>query len=297
MKKLLSVVVCLALAVAMTATAFAEIKRGSRGEDVRELQQRLIDLGFLDDVADGSFGPKTEAALAAFQEANGLEPDGEATIQVINLLFSDEIVDVGGTAPAQEAGANLISVKEYGCALDSGTLNYTVILHNDSADSVVLLPAFRIEGWDERGELAGSVEETLSAIYPGQDYAFTGTAYACDRLPAQLDVTVLQPDASAVVPVTALKQQAYAPLEIRDASRTEDRFSGQIYNPNDYDLDAVLVMVLFRDAFGKLGGGRITALGALQAGGSAPFDISGDAGFATDAYEIVAQGLLLNPMT
>ena len=53
------------------------LKRGVSGEDVRQVQEKLIQLGYLDDVADGAFGGNTEAAVIAFQEASGLsEPDG-----------------------------------------------------------------------------------------------------------------------------------------------------------------------------------------------------------------------------
>ena len=52
-------------------------KIGSKGEYVKELQSRLIGLGFLDDVADGIYGSKTAAAVAEFQRCIGVEPDGE----------------------------------------------------------------------------------------------------------------------------------------------------------------------------------------------------------------------------
>lgn len=46
------------------------LKRGDKGDDVKTLQKALgVD-------ADSVFGPKTEAAVIAFQKKNNLEPDG-----------------------------------------------------------------------------------------------------------------------------------------------------------------------------------------------------------------------------
>lgn len=54
------------------------IRRGSRGDAVRDLQERLISLGY--DVGasgiDGIFGQATEAAVRAYQAASGLAVDG-----------------------------------------------------------------------------------------------------------------------------------------------------------------------------------------------------------------------------
>lgn len=47
-----------------------------RGEDVRALQELLNRLGFDCGTADGIFGPKTSAAVKAFQRTKGLEEDG-----------------------------------------------------------------------------------------------------------------------------------------------------------------------------------------------------------------------------
>ena len=52
------------------------LKRGSTGPDVTALQQRLQELGFDPNGVDGIFGPGTESAVKAFQQANGLAVDG-----------------------------------------------------------------------------------------------------------------------------------------------------------------------------------------------------------------------------
>ena len=42
--------------------------KGSGGDNVKTLQQKLIDLGYLDDTADGRFGARTERALKEMQK-------------------------------------------------------------------------------------------------------------------------------------------------------------------------------------------------------------------------------------
>ena len=68
---------------------------GSRGERIRALQNRLIDLRFLDEMADGAFGSSTKAAVTKFQaEAKGWgifqrEPDGLADPDTVRVLDGD----------------------------------------------------------------------------------------------------------------------------------------------------------------------------------------------------------------
>jgi hypothetical protein len=47
-----------------------------KGSDVRELQQKLVNLGFNPGPVDGIFGPKTERALREFQQSVGVIVDG-----------------------------------------------------------------------------------------------------------------------------------------------------------------------------------------------------------------------------
>ena len=81
-----SVTVCLLALMLAAPCALAELSRGNRGEDVRQLQSMLIDLGFLDDKADGIFGKKTQAAVKSIQRYWGVEETGVADQGVINDL-------------------------------------------------------------------------------------------------------------------------------------------------------------------------------------------------------------------
>lgn len=52
------------------------LKRGERGDDVRELQNKLNELGYDCGTADSIFGTKTDAAVRRFQADNNLTIDG-----------------------------------------------------------------------------------------------------------------------------------------------------------------------------------------------------------------------------
>jgi WD40 repeat protein len=65
------------------------------GEDVVEVQKRLIELGYLEiGSADGFFGAMTEEAVMHFQEANGLEADGVVGPMTWGVLFSEDAIGV-----------------------------------------------------------------------------------------------------------------------------------------------------------------------------------------------------------
>ena len=58
------------------AATSSYLKKGSRGSDVKELQQNLNKLGYNCGIADGIWGTKTENAVRKFQKDNKLEVDG-----------------------------------------------------------------------------------------------------------------------------------------------------------------------------------------------------------------------------
>ncbi len=71
------------------------VRSGSKGNDARLVQERLIELGYMNGAADGVFGAKSVAALKAFQTKNGLTADGVAGSGTFEVLFSHVALGVG----------------------------------------------------------------------------------------------------------------------------------------------------------------------------------------------------------
>ena len=67
------------------------LKEGAEGQDVRALQEQLVDLGYMSEKeVDSVYGPITLAAVEAFQKRNGLHVDGLAGEKTLELLYSDD---------------------------------------------------------------------------------------------------------------------------------------------------------------------------------------------------------------
>ena len=81
-----------------TVTVNATLQVGSRGTDVKNLQTRLKELGYLTGSADGVFGTATETAVKAFQKANSLTSDGVAGPKTLNRINSSSAVAASGSS-------------------------------------------------------------------------------------------------------------------------------------------------------------------------------------------------------
>ena len=87
--RILSGILAAALALTAVSAACADLKKGSRGDEVRELQQHMIDLGVLEGIADGIYGRKTEAAVKKLQQYWEKKQNGR-----VNQAFLDDLNDL-----------------------------------------------------------------------------------------------------------------------------------------------------------------------------------------------------------
>ncbi len=87
--RILSGILAAVLVLLAAVSACADLKKGSRGEEVKELQQQMIDLGVLEGSADGIYGKKTEAAVKKLQQYWGKKQNGRA-----DRAFLDDLNDL-----------------------------------------------------------------------------------------------------------------------------------------------------------------------------------------------------------
>ena len=69
---------------------YTQLSSGSRGDEVKKLQQALVDAGYNVGTAgvDGSYGPDTTAAVKKYQQDKGLQVDGIAGEKTLGSLYS-----------------------------------------------------------------------------------------------------------------------------------------------------------------------------------------------------------------
>ena len=109
---------------------------GCTGDDVKSVQQRLKDLGYLTDKVDGKYGANTVAAMRAFQLRNGLTGSGNGDTATYTILYSVNAITAEGkqvdantppVAPTLKVGATGDAVLRLQQALSN--LRYTVTIN------------------------------------------------------------------------------------------------------------------------------------------------------------------------
>ena len=79
--------------------AYTILRYGDRNDEVKKMQRRLIELGYLSDKADGVYGFNTRRAVILFQKAHDLSPDGDAGRVTLTFLYEYEDVKYNPDAP------------------------------------------------------------------------------------------------------------------------------------------------------------------------------------------------------
>lgn len=119
------------------------LKEGMKdSSEVKAMQARLIELGYLSGSADGDFGASTKAALVAFQKNAGLTADGIAGATTIKALNSSSAPKASASASATAAPTS------------STTATYTTLKQGSNGEAVKKLQKRLIE----LGYLTGSAD-------------------------------------------------------------------------------------------------------------------------------------------
>jgi N-acetylmuramoyl-L-alanine amidase len=99
----LAALLCLALLIAFTQAEATVVAWGSQGENVRKVQQKLLEYGYFNGPVSGYFGQQTYDAVVYFQRKNGLRADGvvgKSTADALGLSLG------GATVAASSYNSN-----------------------------------------------------------------------------------------------------------------------------------------------------------------------------------------------
>ena len=205
---------------------------------------------------------------------------------------SETTSDTAQTTAAEENKVLDFEVKEYGYMIDNGFLFVSAILHNPNKDTAIELPSFRMTATAKDGSVLGTSDQTLSVIYPEQDFAYAGQAFEVKGEIAEFTLEPIPTKDYNFVKVADMEHPAFKQLKVDKIKWVEDEFfpkyTGIIINENDYDISNAIVTVLYRDADGKLAGGDDTFVDSLAAGKKTPFELNANDAAKGKTYEIYA---------
>lgn len=179
-------------------------------------------------------------------------------------------------------------VKESGYAMKEGDLYSIAILHNPNTEHSIQRPKLRITARDEAGLVLGTDEQTLSILYPQQDFYFAGHAFSTEETPVSVEIEAIALDDYNILKTKQQNHPNYKPLTAINTIVRDRRVMGEVSNSNDYAMGSAVVTVVFRDDNGKLVAGTSKFVDEIPASGTVPFDLSVYAGPITDHYEVFA---------
>ena len=113
MKRTIVCAVCLLiLALSCAPKAAAVSYWGSRGAEVRRIQQKLSQWGYYDGAVDGVYGQGTYEAVVRFQKKNGLAADGvagSATLEAMGIGSGQRAVAASSSASSYAQEVELLA--------------------------------------------------------------------------------------------------------------------------------------------------------------------------------------------
>ena len=271
MKRAASILIMLILLSASLSLAEESVilQKGSKGDEVLGLQQRLITLGYLDGSADGMFGAKTQTAVEAFQRAHALTVTGVAGAAELDAL--SEVFRGYAARAAMVAMTNALATDVF--AADGSTYDpakfhsyanesgFHMTLEAEGTWTADARDAWRVE--DIRFAMAGQetgMRASMSVRFDGISYVISHVTRTIGK-PEDLDsgdasklsVEQLEPSGATpflTVPYSLVKQdraseiQAKQEAEAEAAADAKQRWLDSQFSQSDGSHKALETLIL-----------------------------------------------------
>ena len=134
------------------------LKRGMKGAGVRHMQRMLVALGY-DVLADGDFGPETEAAVRRFQRSRMLDDDGivgTSTWERLEIAAAMKPIDADLLTAAGEIAAGEAERLWRLDIVDPPSRATAWQLHREHIDRFIRSPLGLGWSWDKPYEMVGT---------------------------------------------------------------------------------------------------------------------------------------------
>jgi hypothetical protein len=201
------------------------------------------------------------------------------------------------TVPINEDDAHGLALVEYACramqARSDIIVPYTVIYRNLRADSIVSDASVNIAVRDHQGFALGTCTSQLKEIPPLGVGVLRGAVTAANGKPliAELEVREVNRHPTGHRP----EQFVPFPIErVRFTAKHDGHWnaSGEVANPYPVPLDDLKVIVLTRDAAGRLSDSAESFAGKVAPNRSVPFEVDSWGPAKPAKYEIVTTPVL-----
>lgn len=151
--------------------------------------------------------------------------------------------------------------------------NYNFLdVYNPNKDLVVEFPTIRITARDANGALLGTEDQTLSVIYPEQDFVHGFQAFEVEEIPETVEFEALKPEEYNLSKASV--KEEYKPLEAVNVAVRSNKIVGEVNNPNNRNFENSVVTVICKNKAGEVVGIETTFVDDVKAGGNTPFEIS-----------------------
>lgn len=222
---------------------------------------------------------KNGISLSKPSNDNNQNIDNSSNDSNSSTNFEDDNKENSTNEPKLDPGVTVnsneyINIKEVAYTVSGEYLRCVVVLNNPSSDTVIENPKFRVTAYNKDGQIIGSDERVLSVIYPKQDFADQGTFMTISEEPYKIDVTMLKPEDDDITSSELMDHPNHKQMFGKNIAVHSDKITGEIYNPNDYEIESAMITVVFRDSKGIIVSSRVGFVEQIPANGSVPFDIS-----------------------
>lgn len=172
--RIFSVLLCLAMLLTLPASAesvdgtYAELKYGMRDSDeVRAMQTRLRELGYMSAYPSGGYFDDTAKAVADFQAASGFRTNKKtASPEMLALLFSDKAIAKNGTVTPADTPAPTADPTARPAQTDAPASSYSKLTYGTRSSSAVRAMQDRLRelGYMSCDSTGGYWGETAKAV-------------------------------------------------------------------------------------------------------------------------------------